>query len=184
VVLLSLPTIRGLSWQKSARRRLKQLKKQKDAEVPDRGKRPAGLVPELQQRNRLVVKLQDYRNDSYTFSGKASDLNRQLGFAGIALIWLFKKDVSGQIVIPHILIWAGALIVVSLTPDMLHYCIGWYTWHSFFRKNEDAGVDENTELEHEPKLVYPIIGCFIAKVVSVIAAYVVILSFLIRTLVS
>jgi hypothetical protein len=74
------------------------------------------------------VKLQDYRNDSYTFSGKASDLNRQLGFAGIALIWLFKKDVSGQIVIPHILIWAGALIVVSLTLDMLHYCIGWYTW--------------------------------------------------------
>jgi hypothetical protein len=130
------------------------------------------------------VKLQDYRNDSYTFSGKASDLNRQLGFAGIALIWLFKKDVGGQVVVPNILVWAGILIVISLTLDMLHYCVAWYTWDSFFRSKENAGVAENAELDHDPSLVYPITGLFLAKIICVVAAYVLFGIFLIKTLVS
>jgi hypothetical protein len=37
------------------------------------------------------MKLQDYRNDFYLFSGKASDISRQLAFAAIAIIWIFKR---------------------------------------------------------------------------------------------
>jgi hypothetical protein len=34
----------------------------------------------------------DYQKDSYEFSGKASEISRQLAFAAIAVIWLFKTD--------------------------------------------------------------------------------------------
>ncbi len=68
------------------------------------------------------MRLQDYRDAFYTFTEKASDLNRQLAFAAIAIIWLFKKDVGGQPSIPVQLILPGILIVSSLVFDMLHYC--------------------------------------------------------------
>jgi hypothetical protein len=38
--------------------------------------------------------VEDYRKTSYEFSGKASDASRQLAFAAIAVIWLFKTDTS------------------------------------------------------------------------------------------
>jgi hypothetical protein len=128
------------------------------------------------------VKLQDYRDDSYAFSGKASDLNRQLGFAGIALIWLFKSDVGGHATIPTILIVAGALIVVSLTLDMLHYLIGWWTWRSFYLKKEDENVSEHADLSHDVGLEERITRFFLAKIAFVVAAYVLIFIFLIKTL--
>lgn len=46
------------------------------------------------------MKLQDVRSTYYELSGKTSDLVRQLGFAGIALIWLFRTDLAGQPRIP------------------------------------------------------------------------------------
>jgi hypothetical protein len=127
------------------------------------------------------VKLQDYRNDSYTFSGKASDLNRQLCFAGIALIWLFKSDVGGHTTIPLILVWAGALIVVSLTLDMLHYLIGWYTWRSFYLQREGT-ASEDTDLEHDIRLEERITRFFLAKIAFVIGAYLLIFIFLMKTI--
>ena len=41
------------------------------------------------------MKLKDAREIYYFYSGKTSDLVRQLGLAGIAVIWLFKYDVQG-----------------------------------------------------------------------------------------
>jgi hypothetical protein len=51
--------------------------------------------------------VEGYRQDFYDFSGKASDASRQLAFAAIAVIWLFKTDTtSGQPTIPHGLIFS------------------------------------------------------------------------------
>jgi len=41
------------------------------------------------------MKLKDAREIYYFYSGKTSDLVRQLGLAGIAVIWLFKYDAQG-----------------------------------------------------------------------------------------
>lgn len=76
--------------------------------------------------------LQDYRETFYTFSGKASDLNRQLAFAGIAIIWLFKKDNLAGLSIPRELLWPGVLIVLSLGLDMLHYVVASVIWRYFY----------------------------------------------------
>ena len=47
------------------------------------------------QEEIVMPTLKDYRADFYTFTGKASDITRQLAFAGIALIWIFKTDRTG-----------------------------------------------------------------------------------------
>lgn len=128
------------------------------------------------------MKLQDYRNDFYAFSGKASDLNRQLAFAAIALIWLFKRDAGGQLTIPPELLWPGILVVASLTLEMLHYCVASIIWRTFYRAKEKAGVAETTEIDHSIWLERPILALFIAKIACTIAAYIGILIFLAKTL--
>jgi hypothetical protein len=121
--------------------------------------------------------LQDYRETFYTFSGKASDLNRQLAFAGIAIIWLFKKDNLAGLSIPRELLWPGVLIVLSLGLDMLHYVVASVVWRYFYRSQEKAGVDEGKVLTHETYLEWPIYFFFSAKIIIVLAAYVLLVNY-------
>jgi hypothetical protein len=121
--------------------------------------------------------LQDYRETFYTFSGKASDLNRQLALAGIAIIWLFKKDNLSGLSIPRELLWPGVLIVLSLGLDMLHYVVASVIWRYFYRSQEKAGVDEDKVLTHETYLEWPIYFFFSAKIIIVLAAYVLLVNY-------
>jgi hypothetical protein len=118
--------------------------------------------------------LQDYRETFYTFSGKASDLNRQLAFAGIAIIWLFKKDNFVGLSIPRELLWPGALIVLSL---VFHYVVASVIWRYFYRSQEKTGVDEDKVLTHETYLELPIYFFFGAKIIIVLAAYVLLVNY-------
>jgi hypothetical protein len=92
------------------------------------------------------MKLQDYIDTFYTFTAKASDVNRQLAFAGIAIIWLFKKETPAGITIPHELLWPSFLIVLSLALDMLQYWLASMTWRVFYRKKEKAGISADAEI--------------------------------------
>lgn len=129
-----------------------------------------------------TMKLQGYRDAFYTFSGKASDLTRQLAFAAIALIWIFKSDVAGRLSIPSALIYPGVFIVISLILDLAQYCVGSMIWRYFYRAREKEGVSEEAEIQHDLALEYPIYVFFVLKVVCVVIAYVGILLFLIRIL--
>ena len=130
------------------------------------------------------MNLQGYRDTSYEYSGRASDLNRQLGFAAIAIIWLFKKDVAGSPMVPAPLIIPGMLVVFSLGLDLVHAVVGWFTWHCFYRSKEKANVAENFDIEHSDWLLYPIIACFVAKILCVVVAYGFILCYLFKTFVN
>jgi hypothetical protein len=69
------------------------------------------------------MKIADYWKDFYELSGKASDISRQLAFAAIAVIWLFKTDTrTGQITIPPELIRAGILIVARAGGGLASVC--------------------------------------------------------------
>jgi hypothetical protein len=73
--------------------------------------------------------VEHYRQTFYEFSGKASDATRQLAFAAIAVIWLFKKDApQGQLSIPYDLFVPGILVVAALTADLLQYTVGAGIW--------------------------------------------------------
>jgi hypothetical protein len=52
-------------------------------------------------------------------SAKVSDGVRTLAFAGFALIWLFKKQLSdGSVALDPALHWPAALLVLSLAADV------------------------------------------------------------------
>jgi hypothetical protein len=124
------------------------------------------------------MNLQGYRETFYTYSGKASDLNRQLGFAGIAIIWLFKKEPIGGLTIPHELVLPSFLIVASLGCDMLQYCLASVIWHRFYRSKETLGIKEDKDLSHSVWLERPIWIVFWLKIILIVAAYVFISLFL------
>jgi len=129
------------------------------------------------------MKLEDYREDFYTFSGKVSDACRQLSFSGIAVIWIFKKDIEGKPTIPHSLLWPGLLLVCALATDLLHYFVAALIWKQYYRAKEDAGVAEDEELPLHSIWRERIISCFYyLKISLVIIAFVLIVSFFIRNI--
>lgn len=126
------------------------------------------------------MNLQGYRETFYTYSGKASDLNRQLGFAGIGIIWLFKKETAGALSLPPEIILPGIFIVASLALDMLQYVVGAIIWRIFYRLKELAHVGEKADLSHSPLLEGAITSLFALKILCLLIAYYLIFKFLIQ----
>lgn len=101
-------------------------------------------LPSLEQiahkdQGGLSIKEGYERSDYY--SGQSSEINRQLAFAGIAVIWVFKEERGGQINVPLALFLPGVLIVTGLAVDLLHYVIAGEIWRQVTRKNEQEGKD-------------------------------------------
>ena len=63
------------------------------------------------------MKLSDYRETYYEFSGIASEVSRKLSFAGIALVWLFKIENSPIPKVPNELIFPTGLLALSLSAN-------------------------------------------------------------------
>lgn len=112
-------------------------------------------------------------------SGKASEISRQLGFAGIALIWVFKVDDAGNQIVPPSLILPGILIFVSLALDLAQYTAGSLVWGTFSRIKETKGENEF----FAPGWInWPMLTFFWAKLAVMIGAYVFLIRYLVRTL--
>jgi hypothetical protein len=116
------------------------------------------------------MKIEDYRQTFYTYSGKLSDITRQLAFAGIAVIWLFKKDVSGTPAIPEQLLLPGLLILVSLFCDLVQYIAGSLFWRWVYRHKEKTGVSEDADEQHSEWLERPIFLFFVLKIAALSAS--------------
>ena len=120
------------------------------------------------------MKLQDYRDTADTFSGKASDACRQLAFAAIGLIWVFKKDLEGTglISFPEVLIWAAVFVIFALALDLTQYVLGYLIYWQYFRMLEKKDTPKSKELPyHSPLLNKPIEVCYWTKILSVALAY-------------
>ena len=117
------------------------------------------------------MNLSDYRKDYYQFSGKASDVARQLSLAGIALIWIFKVEKAGPLAVPPELYLPAILFVVSLGLDLLQYLLSAAIWGMFSEYHTRKGVDEDTELEAPEFFNWPSLVCFWGKLLTVLYAY-------------
>ncbi|MGA9996850.1 MAG: hypothetical protein WBP93_15635 [Pyrinomonadaceae bacterium] len=127
------------------------------------------------------MKLEDVRDTYYYHSQKTSDIVRQLGFAGIALIWMFKTDLGGgKQVVPPELIPAARFIVIGLALDLLHYVAGTLIWAIYNRRKERAGTKEGTEFLAPPSINWPTLIFFWAKTIIMIYAYVLLIRFLLN----
>jgi hypothetical protein len=93
------------------------------------------------------VKLSDYKQAYYDFSGLASSTSRQLAFAGVAIIWIFKLEQNGGIVLPSSLLIPATLFIAALGADLLHYYVASIIWGVFHRCNEKKQGDSSDDPE-------------------------------------
>jgi len=123
--------------------------------------------------------LKDCRDNYYYFSGKASDLARQLGYVGMALIWIFRVENNGKVNIQESLVLSALFIVLALVCDFLHYLCGALIWGIYNRRQEKRGVSQDTEFTAPPSFNWPTLCFFWAKMVFIVIAYGIIFKFLI-----
>lgn len=128
------------------------------------------------------MKLKDARDLYYFYSGKTSDLARQLGLAGIATIWLFKQEVEGMPKIPSPLIAPLILIIVGLAFDLIQYAVATCIWGVFQRSKEASGIIEDTDFLAPKYFNWPGISFFFLKTLAIVVAYVFLLSYLASTI--
>jgi hypothetical protein len=128
------------------------------------------------------MKLKDARDLYYFHSGKSSDLMRQLALAGLAVIWLFKYEVIGVPKVPQQLLVPLVLIVLGLAFDLFHYVVATGIWGYFHWHKERTGTCEDSEFLAPPKLNWPALALFWMKVVSILAAYCLLLQYLACTI--
>lgn len=114
--------------------------------------------------------------DSYDyFSSKASDVSRQLSFAGIAVVWLFAINEGEHIELPVTLIVALIFFVVSLSCDLLHFAWGSFIWGKYARSHEKREIDGREVVrpdddhipDPDPKINWPSIFLFWMKLLCV-----------------
>lgn len=129
------------------------------------------------------MKLSEYKQDYYIFTGKLSDINRQIAFAGIALIWIFRKTDGSEISISNELILPSILFAFALGFDILQYIYQSITWSIFYCYHEKRTGDEDADIPTPKKLNYPSWFFFSMKVLFVIISYTYIIKFLINNLV-
>jgi hypothetical protein len=119
------------------------------------------------------VDLNEARKAFYEFSGTASGLVRQLAFAGIAIVWVFKSPApDGSALLPRGFLWPGVFLVVTLACDLLQYIAAAASWGIFARSQELAGVDDDTEIDAPRWINWPQDFFYVAKVIAVMCAYV------------
>lgn len=118
------------------------------------------------------MKLSDYKKDYYQLSGLASNASRQLAFAGIALIWVFKSQSENGFQLPSELLIPSMCLIFSLGFDLLQYVTGSITWGLFHRYHEKKRTSEiDPELEAPFYYTWPINFFFYCKIISVLVSY-------------
>jgi hypothetical protein len=119
-----------------------------------------------------VSTLAEARQAYYELSGKASDAVRQIGFAGIAIVWLFKTDSGGVVTVPDGLLVPGLLIVAGLFLDLLQYVLATVLWSAFTRRRERAGTRPDEQVSAPAAINWPANACFYLKILLILSAYV------------
>lgn len=71
----------------------------------------------------MPIKIDEAKKEYLFFSSEISKLNRQLSFAGIAVIWIFRGEAGGLLNVPRGLLLPLILFVASLFVDFLYYLL-------------------------------------------------------------
>lgn len=121
--------------------------------------------------------LKDARSAYDYSSGKLSDLVRQLSFAGIAVVWMFKTG-TGGIPFDVRLVWPLKFLVTALAFDLLHYTYASYAWSRFAHKQEREGAKDSDIVKPDEKINWPTLFFFWGKALLCVTAYGLLLIFL------
>ncbi len=138
------------------------------------------------------MKLSDLKKRGDEYTGKASDITRQLIFAGIAIIWLFKSEDNGYTTLDSFLILPLITLSLSIIFDLLHYVTGGIIWKKLYLSEEHKVIkklknEPNTNLDPENikftrKMNEPIYFFYRGKIALLLMSYVLILFYLIKNI--
>ena len=128
------------------------------------------------------MKLSEIREAYEDLSGKLSDINRQLCFAGFAIIWIFNKSI-GDFSVPQDLYLPAFLLCSALFVDLLQYIVSSASWYIYYlRKRNSHNGDDSIDVDEPEKLnIIPWLLFFI-KIILLVVGYVFIGLFLISIL--
>ena len=116
------------------------------------------------------------RSDVYEefkfYTGKASDVVRQLALAGFAVVWLFKQDTKAGPTIPRDFKSALVFLLLALLFDFLHYSVASVVWERYkdeLSHRPATGVNE--DVQSPPSVYYPGAFFYYSKIVTLAIAY-------------
>jgi hypothetical protein len=127
------------------------------------------------------VKLKDAREAYYDHSGKLSEIVRQLSFAGIAVVWIFRSgEGAGEISYDDSLVPALLFFVGAIAFDLLHYLYASLAWGYFQRREERKGVKDDDDVEPHDFINRPSQAAWALKSVLCITGHVILFVFLVE----
>jgi len=97
-------------------------------------------------------------------TAKASDVCRQLAFAGFAVIWLLRST-SGEV--SKDLAPAAAMFAVTLLLDALQYAIGSLIWVVFYNHHYEIHRSDDVKIDIPGLLTWPTYSCFWVKLITI-----------------
>ena len=122
------------------------------------------------------MKLSDARSAYCDYSGRLSDLVTQLDFAGVGIVWVLKiGDTNGVIQYGDRLIYALALLTVSLAFALFQYGYASIAWGIYHRIKEKQLTQESEEFGAPCQINWPTNILFWGKTISCIIAYMIII---------
>lgn len=115
----------------------------------------------------------------YDKTGQTSSINRQISYAGIAVLWILASNDASQILSNPSLLYPALGFVAALGFDFLQYFSASVVWQIYCkyleRKDEKGafyGTAETAENYRHPKHINLISEiCFLAKCISLLAGY-------------
>jgi hypothetical protein len=124
------------------------------------------------------MKLSEIREAYEELSGSASKLSRQLAFAGIGMIWIFRVSTGEQTTIPTALLWPAILLISSLGIDIIQYLLQSLTWYIYYHYKKSKGIKEDISVDEPEFLNYFPWILFFAKISVMSMAYIMLFSYL------
>ncbi|GHV14422.1 hypothetical protein FACS1894179_01480 [Bacteroidia bacterium] len=129
------------------------------------------------------MKLKEIR-ESYEFhTGKLSDIVRQLAFAGIGIIWIFRTSNSDNSnYIPNELLYPLISLITSLVFDIFHYLYSSVFWYIIYFKSRKKDNNEESDVEEKECWSIPSWLFFALKTLFLIIAYILLFIYLLKIL--
>lgn len=123
--------------------------------------------------------IHDYLVDYDYYTAKASDINRSLALAGVAIVWLFRNPEGSKTLFPDPLLYPLWFLIISLGLDLLQYFLGAIFWGIFYeykfhlwKRVKNKLTDEQVKDIEAPNLLsIPLVVIFFAKISAMVYAY-------------
>lgn len=134
--------------------------------------------------------LKEIREDYVRYSTNVSELSRNLAYAGIGIVWIFKQPITGDAgistfmsSIPSELKWPLILFIAVLILDLFQYVVQTSIWYPYYAKHKKLHGNEKEDDVNllEPEIYSAIPWCFwLFKLIMVVIAYFLMGIFLLR----